>query len=407
LLFHPLNVVEENTARFHLNSANIRSALDRVNHRGGDLWNGHISDRPADYDYLPNVARRMTHPEEPTVSERQTMADDRIELARLRDCLRNCADELESEINARYGIPVHPAQKSRYERDLSTVVEARAIFSAPATPSEGLVEKACASCGGEGRHPYIDPDNYVTCFTCKGTGKALSTPATSRPWQESGYYEPLYPAASPPPVVPEEVMQTAVATMSRTADKLRHLTRAVLTDGLRELAHFIVGLGKEGAEAAEAKLATLSQQIDDAKLYQTIKSQIERREFQYRVEKSADGFEPQMLYTLGRLDGFAWFPLTANGYWADPDAFTDGEIKIRSVFQTKENAERAIVCAKRINGEKLISAVSPARPPQVAELIAQAKEAAEFVENHRDIPIWLASTFDRLATALAAQGDGG
>ena len=151
--------------------------------------------------------------------------------------------------------------------------------------------------------------------------------------------------------------------------------------------------------------ATLCQQIDDAKLYQTIKSQIERREFQYRVEESADGFEPQMLYTLGRLDGFAWFPLTANGYWADPDAFTDGEIKIRSVFQTKEDAERAIVCAKRINGEKLISAVSPDRPPQVAELIAQAKEAAEFVENHRDIPIWLASTFDRLATALAAQGD--
>ena len=64
-------------------------------------------------------------------SERQTMADDRIELARLRDCLRNCADELESEINARYGIPVHPAQQSRYERDLSTVVEARALLSRP------------------------------------------------------------------------------------------------------------------------------------------------------------------------------------------------------------------------------------------------------------------------------------
>ena len=109
--------------------------------------------------------------------------------------------------------------------------------------------------------------------------------------------------------------------------------------------------------------ATLSKQIDDAKLYQTIKSQIERREFQYRVEESADGFEPQMLYTLGRLDGFAWFPLTANGYWADPDAFTDGEIKIRSV-QTKEDAERAIVCAKRINGEKLISAAFPRPNPE-------------------------------------------
>lgn len=112
-------------------------------------------------------------------------------------------------------------------------------------------------------------------------------------------------------------------------------------------------------EAAEAKIATLSQQIDDAKLYQTIKSQIERRELQYRVEESADGFEPQMLYTLGRLDGFAWFPLTENGYWADPDAFTDGEIKIRSLFKSKDEAERAIICAKRINGEKLISAAFP------------------------------------------------
>ena len=171
------------------------------------------------------------------------------------------------------------------------------------------------------------------------------------------------PSLLPLPVVPEEVMNIAedyVLGKVLCGGSVFYRDAAIF-------ARFIVSLGKGSAEAAEAKLATLCQQIDDAKLYQTIKSQIERREFQYRVEESADGFEPQMLYTLGRLDGFAWFPLTANGYWADPDAFTDGEIKIRSVFQTKEDAERAIVCAKRINGEKLISAAFPKPNPEATQ----------------------------------------
>lgn len=116
--------------------------------------------------------------------------------------------------------------------------------------------------------------------------------------------------------------------------------------------------------AAEAQLATLRQQIAAEELYRKIKTQIERGEFQYRVEESPEGFEPQMLYTLGRLDGFAWFPLTANGYWSDPDAFTDGEIKIRSFFPSRDEADRAIVCARRVNGEKLIRAAFPASAPK-------------------------------------------
>ena len=194
------------------------------------------------------------------------MADDRIELARLRDCLRNCADELESEINARYGIPVHPAQKSRYERDLSTVVEARAILSAPATPSEGLVDEREAFWLVERN---VSPPQYISD-------------------NSAGWHSDVWQAT------------------------------------------------------------------------------------RFMSERDA------------------------HDYWR---SMTEGD---RRQFKVVEHLF--------INKSEALSTPAtsrPARPPQVAELIAQAKEAAEFVENHLDIPIWLASTFDRLATALAAQGDGG
>lgn len=49
-----------------------------------------------------------------------------LEIERLRVALRECADDLEAEINGRYRWPdVHPAQQPQYERDMVTVRQAR------------------------------------------------------------------------------------------------------------------------------------------------------------------------------------------------------------------------------------------------------------------------------------------
>jgi hypothetical protein len=73
---------------------------------------------------------------------------------------------------------------------------------------------------------------------------------------------------------------------------------------------------------------------------------------QYRVVEVPGGFEPQMLSTMGAVDGERWFPLNAEGYWLEPDAFSYGVITKHSIM-TREEAERAVTRARAINGENL------------------------------------------------------
>ena len=70
--------------------------------------------------------------------------------------------------------------------------------------------------------------------------------------------------------------------------------------------------------------------------------------YQYRVIEKHGEFEPQMLYNCGATPGLKWFPLDAEGYWADPSAFDFGLITIDSLM-SREQAERAIDLAKEIN----------------------------------------------------------
>jgi hypothetical protein len=58
--------------------------------------------------------------------DRATAAEARVR--ELEAGLRECADELEWEIRARYGEPVHPAEQRKFERDMAIVVRARALL---------------------------------------------------------------------------------------------------------------------------------------------------------------------------------------------------------------------------------------------------------------------------------------
>jgi hypothetical protein len=72
-------------------------------------------------------------------------------------------------------------------------------------------------------------------------------------------------------------------------------------------------------------------------------------ETEYRIEEITGGFEPQMRYMAGATGEVCWFPLLSTGYWAEPDAYSYGNIMIRSPMHTREDAERAIERAKAIN----------------------------------------------------------
>ena len=56
----------------------------------------------------------------------------RRQLEEARTVLRDCADDLEAEVNDRYGGPddVHPGIRHRYERDMGAVRSARAALAA-------------------------------------------------------------------------------------------------------------------------------------------------------------------------------------------------------------------------------------------------------------------------------------
>lgn len=82
----------------------------------------------------------------------------------------------------------------------------------------------------------------------------------------------------------------------------------------------------------------------------------------YRIVEHSNGFEPQIRYTMGFIDGEAWFPLDASGHWLEPDAFSYGQVTMRLLFANRADAERVILRAKSINEEN-ISVVSPEISP--------------------------------------------
>lgn len=57
------------------------------------------------------------------------MSSDGDDIAQLRLALKDCADDLEAEIEARYAnTKDHPAMKRRYDRDMETVRRARLLL---------------------------------------------------------------------------------------------------------------------------------------------------------------------------------------------------------------------------------------------------------------------------------------
>lgn len=71
----------------------------------------------------------------------------------------------------------------------------------------------------------------------------------------------------------------------------------------------------------------------------------------YRVARVGKQYQPEMLYVI-KDKGETWLPLTKDGYWADPDAYSTGEVTKRSLM-TKTEAERAVWLAMKINrGER-------------------------------------------------------
>jgi hypothetical protein len=68
----------------------------------------------------------------------------------------------------------------------------------------------------------------------------------------------------------------------------------------------------------------------------------------YRVVPYGNGFEPQMSYSAGTVDGLFWFPLNPDGSWLQPDAFSDGKATWH-ISMPKANAEMAILKAQNMN----------------------------------------------------------
>jgi hypothetical protein len=52
-----------------------------------------------------------------------------------------------------------------------------------------------------------------------------------------------------------------------------------------------------------------------------------------------------------------WFPILANGYWAEPDAFSYGDIHNHPVMSERD-ARAAIARAKLINSDQPIMSIS-------------------------------------------------
>lgn len=73
---------------------------------------------------------------------------------------------------------------------------------------------------------------------------------------------------------------------------------------------------------------------------------------QYRAVRRPGGYEPQFSYTAGTVKGVFWYPLNADGYWLEPDSFTNGN-PTKRISMSKDDANRAILRARAINEEHI------------------------------------------------------
>lgn len=80
---------------------------------------------------------------------------------------------------------------------------------------------------------------------------------------------------------------------------------------------------------------------------------------EYRVEPRDDGYEPQMRYQVAGKD--LWLPLNEEGYVLQPEIWNDANEAVitKHIVLSAELAQRAVTCARRINGEQVIRNVSP------------------------------------------------
>lgn len=67
----------------------------------------------------------------------------------------------------------------------------------------------------------------------------------------------------------------------------------------------------------------------------------------YRIRWRWFGWEPQQRYNTGK-GKMLWFPLNAEGYWLDPDAYNTEKVTKRIVLP-RHQAKRAILRAQAIN----------------------------------------------------------
>ena len=77
-----------------------------------------------------------------------------------------------------------------------------------------------------------------------------------------------------------------------------------------------------------------------------------RRTRQYRIVRRLEGYEPQFSFNAGTVEALSWYPLNAEGYWLEPDAFTNGN-PTKHLSMTRADARRAILRARAINEEHI------------------------------------------------------
>lgn len=72
----------------------------------------------------------------------------------------------------------------------------------------------------------------------------------------------------------------------------------------------------------------------------------------YRIAEIDGGFEPQMLYHAPMKGEDVWFPLNAQGYWLEPDAYSYGNVQKHAPLPTRFDAEQAVARAKLLNSDQ-------------------------------------------------------
>lgn len=88
--------------------------------------------KPSDGEPEENLSRTEYLAMKGSIRGKAMIRDIAAENVKLRSLLKDCADDLEAEINARYDRVLHvPAMRKDYDRDMETVNKAREALTAP------------------------------------------------------------------------------------------------------------------------------------------------------------------------------------------------------------------------------------------------------------------------------------